>query len=194
MEPGFRGAGESDAELIEAVREGRAGAFEALHARYRPRVVAFARKRLRDEVEAEDVAQEVFLEAFRGLARFQGRSSLSTWLLGIAHHRVCRRFRGLRPHAVSLEHPGVEALASPEPPADRRADAGRMLERMHAVLEAQVAPPWRTAFRLHYAESRSTRSIGRRLGKSSQAVKVGLCRSRRTLVEGTPGLALALSA
>ena len=56
-------------------------------------MLAFAQKRLADATEAEDVAQDVFLALFRSIDRYEGRSSLLTWIFGIAHHEVCNRFR-----------------------------------------------------------------------------------------------------
>ncbi len=72
-----RTARESDQELAQRLVAGDDDAFQELDRLYRRRVFAFALKRLRDATEAEDVAQDVFLQVFRCIAKFEGRSSLA---------------------------------------------------------------------------------------------------------------------
>ena len=70
----------------------------------------------------------------------------------------------------------------------------RLLDRFDEVLERQISPAQRRVFHMRYAENRSTSSIAKALGKSNQAVKIGLFRSRRTLSESAPELTLSLTA
>jgi RNA polymerase sigma-70 factor (ECF subfamily) len=184
----------TDGELVKAVIEGREGAFEVLHDRYRERIYRFALKRLRDATEAEDVTQEVFLQVHRCLASFEGRSSLLTWMFGIAHNQVCRRFRRQRPPMVSVDDTNTFEVPAQEVPAERRIDAARLLDRCQEVLEEEVSSTQQMVFRLRYAENRSTRDIAKRMGKSNQAIKIGLFRSRRALERRAPDLQSALSA
>ena len=82
------GATEADAdrELVDQARAGDAGAFEALVRRYQGWVFTLTVRLLGDRAEAEEVAQEVFLKAYRGLRGFKGASRFSTWLYAIASH------------------------------------------------------------------------------------------------------------
>ena len=68
-------------------RGDRRGAVEKLMELHQETVFAYCVRTLRDRELAEDVAQQVFTEAYRDLERFRRESSLRTWLLGIAHHR-----------------------------------------------------------------------------------------------------------
>lgn len=73
----------SDEELLDRVRQAPDGdlqAFEQLVQRYQPKVVANCRYLTRNAGYAEDLAQEVFVKAYFGMARFEGRSSFHTWL------------------------------------------------------------------------------------------------------------------
>jgi len=79
-------AATGDRELVEQARTGDAGAFEALVRRYQGWVFTLALRMVGERAEAEDVAQEVFLKAYRGLAGFKGASRFSTWLYAIATH------------------------------------------------------------------------------------------------------------
>ena len=72
-------------------------------------------KRLGDAVEAEDVTQEVFLQTYRSLGSYQGRSTLLTWMFGIAHNQVRRRFRRKAPSLVRLDDVDTLELVSLAP-------------------------------------------------------------------------------
>ena len=79
--------------LVEAVRKGRPGAFEAIVRAHQDRVYAFCSRMLSDREEAMDAAQDVFLSAYRNLSGFRGDASLSTWLLKIAANRCLNAIR-----------------------------------------------------------------------------------------------------
>ena len=170
-----------DMKLVQSVVAGDPGAFDRLHAQYRDRVFAFALKRLRDAAEADDVCQDVFLQIFRCIDTFQGRSSLLTWIFGITHHQICRRLRKRRLETYSLDDADAFEVAGEAVPVERCLDAARALDDCGRLLEERVSESQREVFRLHYAENQSTRDIAEKLGKSRQAVKISLFRTRRTL-------------
>src|SRR5882672_12485148 len=74
----------SDLMLVERVQRGDAGAFDYLVLRYQHKVLKLIMRYVRDPVEAEDVAQEAFLKAYRALPSFRGDSAFYTWLYRIA--------------------------------------------------------------------------------------------------------------
>ncbi len=182
-----------DQDLIQGILVGHEKCFEVLHERYRGRIYGFALKRLADPAEAEDVTQEVFLQVHRSLASYQGRSTLLTWMFGIAHNQVCRRFRRKTPSTVSIDDSEALDLRSGECPPDRQVDASRVLRTCIDVAENELSEAQRTVFFLKYAENRSTRSIAEHLGKSTQAVKISLFRSRKTLNQHTPNAEVLLA-
>ena len=186
--------GWEDQDLIQGILLGYEKCFEVLHERYRGRIYGFALKRLADPAEAEDVTQEVFLQVHRSLASYQGRSTLLTWMFGIAHNQVCRRFRRKTPSMVSIDDSEAVELRSGQCPPDRQVEASRVLRTCIDVAENELSEAQRTVFFLKYAENRSTRSIAEHLGKSTQAVKISLFRSRRTLNKHTPNAEVVLAA
>jgi RNA polymerase sigma-70 factor, ECF subfamily len=173
-------ARERDLALAARVRRGDQSAFAELHRLYHRRVLAFATKRLGDSCEAEDVAQDVFLGLFRSIDRYEGRSSLLTWIFGIAHHEVCNRFRRRSVDAVAFEDETHE-IAAAAPAADVVIDASRVLRRCAETLERSVSPAQRKIFALRYGEARSVEAIAHETGRSAGAVRIGLLRSRRAL-------------
>jgi RNA polymerase sigma-70 factor, ECF subfamily len=77
-------AAESDLALVERVQRGEKSAFDVLVLRYQHKVLKLIMRYIRDAMEAEDVAQEAFIKAYRALPGFRGDSAFYTWLYRIA--------------------------------------------------------------------------------------------------------------
>ena len=183
---------ERDMAWVTRIRAGDQEAFSEVYSSFFPRVYAFIYKRIGDQAEAEDLTQETFVQLYRSFESYEGRSSLLTWTFGIAHnvcsryYRHCSRWMVGPKDARELEdHPSDAAIES-------RLDATHVLERCDEVLEAGRRPAHQEIFRLRYAESQSIRAIAKQVGKSSEAVKVSLRRSRNLLVDGIPELEMIL--
>jgi RNA polymerase sigma-70 factor (ECF subfamily) len=122
-----------DRPLVNRAQAGDTAAFEALVRRYEGWVFTLALRMVGDRGEAEDMAQEVFLKAYRGLPRFKGTARFSTWLYAIASHHCLNhlRARRRRPEACAgrVEGFGGEELLAADllPDGAPRADA--LLER-----------------------------------------------------------------
>jgi RNA polymerase sigma-70 factor (ECF subfamily) len=84
-------AGESEEQLLAALRAGDEAAFAALVDRYQSSLVRLARMYVRDRSVAEEVAQETWLAVLNGIDRFEGRSSFKTWLFRILTNRAKTR-------------------------------------------------------------------------------------------------------
>ena len=130
--------------LVEAFREGKAGAFDAIVRTHQDRVYAFCLRMLADREDALDVAQEVFLSAYRNLAGFRGEASLSTWLLRIAANRSLNRIRQRATRAarevMSIE-PQEDGEVPFQPPGREEDRPDRMVESRETrrILEAAIA-------------------------------------------------------
>ncbi len=181
-----------DRALVERVIAGEQDAFAEIYSSYFPRVYAFALRRVRDPAEAEDLTQETFVQLYRSLPSFEGRSSLLTWTFGIAHNvcsryfRHCSRWMVGPKDARELEDRPVEATI------ERRVDAARVLDRCDEILEANRRPAHQEIFHLRYGESHSIRAIAEKVGKSNEAVKVSLRRSRAVLTNNVPEIVIVL--
>jgi len=121
--------------LVARLQAGEARAFEELVITYQHRVFGVALRMLRNSTEAEDVAQEVFLRAHRGIAAFKGEAKLSTWLHTIAARLCLNRLAG-GPRGLEVRSEGaLERLAQPG------ADPSAAVERseLEAALHRAVA-------------------------------------------------------
>ena len=161
------------------LRAGDEQAYAELYRRVHPRVFGFALRRLGDPTEAEDVAQDVFLEVYRSIERYEGRSSLLCWIFGIARHATLSRFSHRSPEMATFDEAGC--LAAPVASIEDRIDASRLWERCTRSLQRNVSASARHIFHLRYSHGRSVATIARETGKSAGAVKVGLMRTRRIL-------------
>jgi RNA polymerase sigma-70 factor (ECF subfamily) len=123
-----------DAEVLALLAGGdRKGAISALMDAHGEEVFAFCVRILRDRALAEDVLQRVFLDAHRDIDRFQGRSSLAGWLIGIATHRCQDALKSQRRHRqrVTADAQAMIGFADPgSTPAERVAHT-----RLVAALE-----------------------------------------------------------
>jgi RNA polymerase sigma factor (sigma-70 family) len=182
---------DSDAALAARASRGDVRAFERLHARWAARVERFAVSRLGSREDAEDVAQEVFLALHRGLARYEGRSSFGTWLLGIAYHLTCRRLRQ-RARGSCAPLASVERSCPLAAPTEARFDAARALERCVAYLADEASPGQRFAVERCVGGALGAASATRPARPRPEAVRAQLMRVRRKLRERVPGLEEAL--
>ena len=101
-----------DRDLIDRLRSGNEAAFAELVERYHLRLVGLARQFVATREAAEDVAQETWLAVVRGVDRFEGRSSLRTWLFQVCVNRARTRWR---PRPTTPARGLGRARSGPEP-------------------------------------------------------------------------------
>jgi RNA polymerase sigma-70 factor (ECF subfamily) len=89
--------------LLARVERGDQEAMRVLHLRYNRRIYAFVLRRLSDPAEAEEVVVDTMLEVWKHPARFRGESRFSTWLLGIARHKLLNVVRAREPAHLDIE-------------------------------------------------------------------------------------------
>jgi RNA polymerase sigma-70 factor, ECF subfamily len=110
---GDPGRADPDAAAVDRARRGDLDAFDGLVRKYQDRLVGYLRSLIGNAADAEDLAQDAFIRAYRGLARFGGRSLFRTWLYQIATN-VARTHHARRPAAIDA---GAASLAGRDEPA-----------------------------------------------------------------------------
>jgi RNA polymerase sigma-70 factor (ECF subfamily) len=133
---------------------------------------------------AEDLVQDTFLTAIDRLAAFDGRSSLHTWLCGIARNKIRAHRRRLRPVAMedvlAEADPEIEAILlaiDREPLPDAALEREETKELVGATLSS-LPPDYRDALVAKYVEELSTAEIAARAGKNVKAAESTLTRAR----------------
>src|SRR5215213_9830905 len=111
---------ESDRLLITRVRKNDQAAWAELDKRYRGRLTAYVRRRLKDHASVEDVVQETFIGFSNSLANYDDKRDLQTWLFTIAAHKVTDQLRkmGRRPMASTSD--GDEEMVGQAPDVRQR--------------------------------------------------------------------------
>jgi RNA polymerase sigma-70 factor, ECF subfamily len=136
---------EAERDAIKACRRGEREAFDRLVLRYQRDVYRLCYRYVNNHEDANDLAQEVFLRAWRAIPRFRGESSFSTWLYRIAVN-ACLNFRAARrPPAQELPEGLADPVAGPDSRAESddearrvRAAVARLPERQRATLILKV--------------------------------------------------------
>jgi RNA polymerase sigma-70 factor (ECF subfamily) len=172
-----------EAELVAACVAGDQAAQRALFRREYARVHATVYRILGPSRDQDDLVQETFIAAFRGLARFRGESRLSTWIDRIAVRVVFEhiRARGKTPlpfGVVEDEDSGVEV--------DAQAHARDGLRRLYAAL-GELVPEQRLAFALYSIDGRSIAEVARLTNVTAVTAKLRIWRARRELMKRAGG-------
>ena len=125
-------------KLVERAKGGDRAAFDTLVRRYRDRIVALSLHLTKSESDADDIAQEVFLSAYRALPRFAGKSEFFTWVYRMAVNRALtvRRNRDRRGE-TAIDDPRVERAIAVDADGDpvRAAELRRTYARLLAALD-----------------------------------------------------------
>jgi RNA polymerase sigma-70 factor, ECF subfamily len=172
---------EDEAELVAACLAGDVAAQRALFRRELNRVYATIYRILGPTREVDDLVQETFIAAFRGLAKFRGEARLATWIDRIAVRVALDHVRTRKASPVALGVMGTEEPADASIP-DAQAHARDGLRRLYAAL-SQLSPEARTAFALYAIDGRSIAEVARLVGTTVVTAKVRIWRARRELMK-----------
>jgi RNA polymerase sigma-70 factor, ECF subfamily len=175
---------------LEALRAGDRHEFSRLVEAYSNRIFRLALKILDDPQDAEDVLQETFIKAWRGLATFEGRSSLSTWLYRIAVNEALMMVRKRKPDSVSLDVEREDSEGESEPVEivdwcclpERELSSAETREFLDRAIQT-LTPGLRAVFVLRDIEGLSVRETAEALSLSEAVVKTRLLRARLKLRE-----------
>jgi RNA polymerase sigma-70 factor (ECF subfamily) len=141
-----------DADLVRRATSGDRWAEEAIFRKHAEFVGALGRRLLGDPVEADDIVQETFLDAFAGLRGLAHPNRLRGWLAGIATHKIHRRFRRRRLLAIfGLDRSSHDAMLAASAHESAPAEVRAELARLDAVLR-DVPDVDRAAWLLRYVE------------------------------------------
>ena len=178
-----------DALLMLRVKRGDRAAFAELVEKYKQPVMNLVYRTLHDEAEAEDLAQNVFLQVYKSAKRYESRAKFSTWLFTIARNLCLNEIRRRSRHpADSLEETHAEHEDQPRqqfedkssvPPPEKLLQ-GELAQKIEEAL-ADLPENQRTAILLCRQEDLSYEEIAEILGCSLSATKSLIHRGRETL-------------
>lgn len=190
-EPGAAGEGApDDATLVTRLRAGESAAYTELLSAYSGRMLAVARRFLRNDEDAHDAMQDAFLSAFRSIDRFEGGSRLSTWLHRIQVNACLMKLRTKRrkpeesiedllPRFSSDGHPAEPAVLWKET-SERALERQETRDLVRRAID-RLPESYRTILVLRDIEDLGTDETATLLSISPNAVKIRLHRARQAL-------------
>ena len=171
---------QSDYELAQAASSGDMRSFETLYERHHRRVYSLCLRMTQNTAEAEDLAQEVFIQLFRKIGSFRGESAFTTWLHRLTVNQVLMHFRkkGVRLEQTTDDgETPVQVVRGTENPGSMPVVDRIALDK--AI--SQLPPGYRTVFLLHDVEGHEHEEIARMLGCSVGTSKSQLHKARMKL-------------
>ena len=175
---------------LDALRDGDRAEFARIVEDFSPMIYRLGLKMLNNPQDAEDILQETFIKAYKHIHKFDGRSSVSTWLYRIATNEALMSLRKKRPDTISFDMPSIYESEPQEPlqivdwcclPEDEYLTAEGHL-RLDQAAE-RLPESLRIVFVLRDIEGLSTRETAEVLNISEMAVKTRLSRARLRLRE-----------
>jgi len=179
-----------EAQLVNRLRAGDDRAFEELVRTFGGRLLAVARRFVRQDEDAQDIVQSAYMSAFRALDQFEGNCQLSTWLHRIVVNTALMKLRSKRRRpeesiedllpAFQEDGHHVDQFADWTTPADQLIERNETRATVRACID-RLPDNYRTVLLLRDIEERSTQDVADALSMTATAVKVRLHRARQAL-------------
>ena len=179
--PGVETQRETEALLIERCRRGDTQAFQTLVEAHQDRAYALALRIVRTAQDAEEVAQDAFVRAWRSIGAYRGDAAFGTWLHRIVVRRALDRAETLRARRAREVEPEAEAADTAGPALHEAGMASAPEARRLARLMDALPPLQRAALVFHYYEDRPVSEIAVLLEMPEGTVKTHMSRARAAL-------------
>lgn len=170
----------SDETLVERVAHGDQLAMRTLFARHRVALYRWLLRLVSDEILAEDLLSEVFLDVWRTAASFEGRSSVSTWLLAIARYKALSARR--RRTDAELDEDTAATLVDPADDPELVLQKKNRAELLRRAL-GRLSPEHGEVVDLVYYHGKSVKEVAQILGVPEATVKTRMFYARKKLAE-----------
>jgi RNA polymerase sigma-70 factor (ECF subfamily) len=164
--------------LVELIGGGDKRAFAALFEVYGPRIFRYAVRLIGDTGKAEEVTNDTMMEVWKSAARFEGRSSVSTWIIGIARHLALNSIRGKRLPTVAVE--AAAEVADDDPGADAAHDYDALKRTLRSAL-GKLTPEHRDVIELTFFHGHSYEEIASIVGCPENTVKTRMFHAKKQL-------------
>jgi RNA polymerase sigma-70 factor (ECF subfamily) len=169
-----------DQRLLGRIARADQAALRALFLRHQNRVFRFIQRIVRNEAVADELTNEVFLDVWQHAPSYEGRSSVTTWVLAMAHNRAVSALRKRREEAWDEdEAQHIPDSADNSEVVVQKADKGRLLRQ---CLDA-LPPDQREIMDLVYYHERSIAEVSQILGLPEGTVKTKMFNARKRLSE-----------
>jgi RNA polymerase sigma-70 factor (ECF subfamily) len=176
----------SDGELVAGIRQSNEKDFTLLYERYYQRVYNFSYLRLRNHADTEEAVQETFTAVFRSIDAFQGKSSVISWIYGIAKNTVNNSIRRAIAREQRVERAESEMILNMRSTYAADPEDHLTFQRCEESIRKRLASvsDWQAQiFVMRHVENLPIDEIASRTSRSNDSVRSSLCRVKRMLVE-----------
>ena len=176
----------SDLELIEGIKCASEVHFNELYNRYFQRIYNFVYGRIRNHADTEEIVQETFAVVFSSIEKYSGRSSLLSWVYGIAKNTTNNSLRQTKNSAQRMREIGHESLQPTKSFASCTPEEQLAIQRYLQSVVAQLDDfgDWQVEiFEMRHLQNLSIREISQRTQRSSDSVRSSLYRVKRLLMD-----------
>jgi len=176
---------QDEESLVERAKQQDQTAFAQLYEEYFNKIYRYVALKIGDKTEAEDMTQQVFLNALKSISSFKWKGApFSAWLYRIAHNQVVDYFRKKKKQAATLlDESLISSDSNPQLAAEHSLDIEQLLSATRRLTAAQ-----REVISLRFAGELSTAQVADIMGKSQGAVKAlqhsAIVALRKTLSAG----------
>jgi RNA polymerase sigma-70 factor (ECF subfamily) len=167
-----------DGKLLQRIAGGDQEAFTELYQRLQRPLFGFLVKLVREREMAEELLNETLLDVWRQAGRFEGKSSVSTWIYSIAHHKAVSRLRRIREHP--LDEGAAEKIEDTAPTADMRVEESDTARLLKGMLD-KLSFDHREVIQLAYYQEFSVQQIAEVLDLPENTVKTRMFYARQRL-------------
>ena len=164
--------------LLERIAQGDESSLTEFYRTFESRIYAFVKIRLNDSHEAADLLNEIMWEVWRSAKTFKGNSTLTTWVFGIAHHKVVDRLRSKGKHA--WEPLESTATQEAEGDLDEILNQKQLGQHIHYCMD-KLSPDQRQTVYLAFFEDLSYREIGEIVGSPEGTIKARMFHAKQAL-------------
>lgn len=172
-------AQDTDLELLARIATGDRRAFEALFRHYGERVFRYAHRLINDVTKAEEVTNDVMLEVWKNAPRFEARSQVSTWILGITRHLALNAVR--RKQLDTVEMDDAPPVADEQSPGAGEIHDHAVLERGIRAALGELSTDHRDVIELTFFQGLSYQEIAEIVGCPENTVKTRMFHARKQL-------------
>lgn len=165
--------------LVRRVAAGDAQALRRIYSQHNVRLFQYLKRFLKDQAAAEDVLAEVFIDFWKSAARFEGRSTLNTWLCAMARNKAISHVRKYPPARDAEDMAGIADDADTPEVGLQKQDKGARLR----VCMAQLSLEHREVVDLVYYHDKSVAEVAEILGVPANTVKTRMFYARKKLSE-----------
>ena len=153
--------------LVERAQHRNQEAFAQLYEEHFDKIYRYVRLKIGNETEAEDMTQQVFLNALQSISSFKWKGvPFSSWLFRIAHNQIVDHFRKNKNTTVPLDESLISSSDNPQSATERKLDIEQLLLATKHLTEAQ-----REVISLRFAGELPIAQVAKAMGKSQGAVK-----------------------